>query len=657
VHPLILRQLRKAGIDPAVADPALARLLAAVSDAYLAADDDRRQLEHSLKLASEELYERNRRLQQELEQRAVLSEKLVHTTQHRAETERQYRAVFELSPVGVLAVDLATGCVLHVNDAMVGATGHSREQLLSLAFADLVAAAPGERATLATPEATRFGPQERRFRRRDGSTFDALVSGIRTTDELGRTVGWAIVQDISERKAFERQLAEAARRDRLTGLSTRTVFIERLDDAIARVRTGVQSVFAVFYLDFDRFKFVNDTLGHDAGDELLRQIATRLAALVAPDGGGEPEARSSIVSRFGGDEFLVLANGLAAPEDAVGFAERIVAALAPAYSIRGREVHSTASIGIVTSAECLTSAEEVVRKADVAMYEAKHLGRGRALLFNHAMHARLTRRVAIEHGLRRGLRAGEFRLVYQPIVDLTTGTVVSAEALLRWTHPTLGEIEPSEFVPLAEDAGLIVDLGRWLQREACAQLVRWRTEDPLHAPATVSVNLSRVEVALGAPMLAQVRDALAATGLPAGALQLEVTERGIVRDRDAARALLLDLRALGVRVAMDDFGTGDSSLGLLRHFPFDAIKIDRSFVEDLTASPDGLAVLHASVNLIENLGMTSIVEGVEQLSQVAVLQSLGCRCAQGLYFGGAVPPGEFLDAVRRRAAAAFQKTA
>jgi diguanylate cyclase (GGDEF)-like protein len=518
VHPLVARQLRKAGLEAPDADPRLAKFVAAVSEAYVAADQDRRQLEHSLNLASEELHGRNRRLEAELVRRA----------------------------------------------------------------------------------------------------------------------------------AMERELADAARRDRLTGLASRAYFLEKLERGVARIADGTQSLLAVLYMDFDRFKFVNDTLGHEAGDDLLLQIAARLRGEFGDGDGVTGAAPQVIVSRFGGDEFLLLLNDIHEPGEAVRVADRLLEVLAPTYRIRGREVHSTASIGVVTSDQCPVEADELVRNADVAMYEAKRAGRGRRVVFDRSMRTRLARRVAIEHALRHAVDRGEMRLAFQPIVELATGLATSAEALVRWTHPTLGDVRPAEFVPIAEETGLIVAIGEWVQREACETLKHWRTTDPEHAPETISVNVSRTELALGPRMLEQVRATLERTGLAPHRLQLEITEREIMRDPDVARNLLRALGDLGVKIAMDDFGTGNSSLGFLRNYPFDTIKIDRSFVQDLTASPDGLAVLHAAVTLIENLGMTSVVEGVEELGQVAVLQSLGCRAAQGHWFGYPVPGDQYLAILAAR---------
>jgi diguanylate cyclase (GGDEF)-like protein/PAS domain S-box-containing protein len=551
------------------------------------------------------------------------------------DSESSFRSLFELSPVGIAMNDLASGRFLQVNDALLQSSGHSREELLAMTYWDITPPdyAAEEQVQIDSMTRTRrYGPYEKEYLRKDGSRYPVLLSGISLTDAQGRDVIWSIVQDISQRKAFESELADAARRDKLTGLANRTQFMERLQQLVARCKGGERLLFGVLFLDFDRFKMVNDTLGHDAGDELLRQIGQRLRTSLRGGEDGAVENRGTLIARFGGDEFLVLLTDLSSSHVAERVAERLLNALAPAYTILGRDVHSTASIGIVTSEQCLESADAIVRNADVAMYEAKRDGRACSVVFNESMHVRLTRHVTIESGLRKALGTSQLSLVYQPIVELETGHTVSVEALLRWNHPVLGEISPSEFVPVAEESGLIVALGQWVLHEACLMLADWRSRDPASAPQSVSVNISRAELALGQRLLGRVRETLASTGLPAECLQLEVTEREVMRDPHASSSLMHDMRRLGVRLAMDDFGTGTSSLGCLHDYPFDVIKIDRSFVRDLAVNPDVLAVVHATLMLVENLGKGSVAEGVENAAQVAVLQSLGCRHAQGYFF-------------------------
>jgi diguanylate cyclase (GGDEF)-like protein/PAS domain S-box-containing protein len=563
-----------------------------------------------------------------------------------AGSEQRLRGLFELSPVGIALTDHATGEILQVNDALVACTGYPREDLAGLPF-DALFATPEEAAALRERlgQDGRYGPREAEFVRRNGERYAVQIASLRILADGGRPMVWSIVEDISERKQMQSELARAALTDRLTGLANRTAFLEALQCAMRRVEAAPDERYAVLFLDFDRFKVVNDTLGHDAGDELLRQIGERLRTTLRA-GSSRPGAGGNLVARLGGDEFAVLVAGARDVEHVVAIAERLLNALVVPYRIKGNDVHSSASIGIVTSDEPAQRADDVIRNADVAMYEAKRLGRARAVVFNEAMHARLARHVSVETALRQALGTPQLALVYQPIVDLANGRCTSAEALLRWRHPDLGDVSPSEFISIAEESGLIVPLGDWVLVEACRQFVAWREADPALAPRTVSVNVSRVQLALGDRLLARIREVLADTGMPPACLQLEVTEREVMRDPVGTRKLMAELRALGVRLAMDDFGTGTSSLACLRDYPFDVIKVDRSFVADVEQNPDVLAVMHATVTLVENLGMQSVAEGLEHASQVAVLQSVGCGYAQGWYFSPPVPGEAFLQTAR-----------
>jgi diguanylate cyclase (GGDEF)-like protein/PAS domain S-box-containing protein len=567
------------------------------------------------------------------------------------ESETKFRSLFELSPVGIALIDLHSGRYLEVNDALVAPTGYSRENLLRMSYRDVMPAndeAVDFARAGSAQDAHLYGPIETQCVRKDGSTYAVLLSGIRVTDAAGRRVVWSIVQDISRRKAMESELIDAAWRDKLTGLPNRALFMERLRKTVERVRQDGRPQFAVLFLDFDHFKVLNDTLGHRAGDELLRQIAQRLRdALDATDAIGLQET-GNLIARMGGDEFLILLDDLKTPSDACRIAERLLNNLAPVHQIFGSEVHATASVGIVTSDVCGTSAEEIVRNADVAMYEAKRAGRACSVVFNEAMHVRLTRHAMIETSLRRAIGTPELFLVYQPIIELSSGRMVSVEALARWNHPTLGAIPPSEFIPIAEGSGLIVAIGEWVLTEACQAMRRWLRQNPLRAPRTVSINVSRAELALGARLIERLRSTLRDVDLPAERLQLEVTEREVMRNPKASLEALHGLRDLGVKLAMDDFGTGTSSLAFLSEYPFDTIKIDRSFLKHLTSSRDVLAVIHATVNLVGNLDMICVAEGVEEASQVAVLQSLGCHCGQGYLFSRPATAEQLMNVLESR---------
>ena len=439
------------------------------------------------------------------------------------------------------------------------------------------------------------------MRHKDGRWIWIAVQGCvaeRTAD--GRPLLLAAAhRDISSRKAVESELSHAAHSDKLTGLANRPLLMERLARSVVRVRAGQQPRFAVLFLDFDHFKIINDTLGHEAGDDLLRQIAARLRASLRDSDAASRDAGSNLVARFGGDEFVVLINDISRHTDVSKVAERLLNSLAHAYTVQGREVYSTASIGIVTSEQCLESADAIVRNADVAMYEAKRAGRACSVVFNEAMHTRLIRHVSIESGLRKALEGSQLSLVYQPVVELDTGRIVSVEALLRWEHPELGSIAPAEFIPVAEESGLIVPLGEWVMHEACRAMATWRRQAPERAPPSVTINMSRAEMSLGSQLLQRIRGTLARHGLSSECLQIDVTEREVMRDPEASRRLMHSLRSMGVRLAMDDFGTGTSSLACLRDYPFDNIKIDRSFVQGLTANRDVLAVIHATITLVE----------------------------------------------------------
>jgi diguanylate cyclase (GGDEF)-like protein len=420
-----------------------------------------------------------------------------------------------------------------------------------------------------------------------------------------------------------------AHRDALTGLANRALFMRELARVTELLQRGEHPPITVLFLDFDRFKLINDTLGHEAGDDLLRQIAARLSLALRAAASVPRDPRRNFIGRIGGDEFLALLPCCSTREQAVATAERLLESLVWPYSLNGNDFNSSASIGIAVSDPSGTTAEDLVRNADVAMYEAKRAGRGLAVMFDEPMRSRLLRFAAIDTELRKALGTAQLRLVYQPIIDLGTGTTASVEALLRWKHPALGEVSPSEFIPVAEESNLILALGEWVQRQACTTLAGWRRTDPLHAPQSVCINISRTELALGSQLLRQVVAVLEDTGLPARCLELEVTEREVMRNPEAARDVLNRLRQMGVKTAMDDFGTGTSSLSVLRGYPFDTVKIDRSFLQDVMQNPDVLAVIHATISLVENLGMNSLAEGIQDGGQVALLQSLGCKYGQG----------------------------
>jgi diguanylate cyclase (GGDEF)-like protein/PAS domain S-box-containing protein len=438
----------------------------------------------------------------------------------------------------------------------------------------------------------------------------------------------AVSRDVTERQRAEQQIAYMAYHDPLTDLANRRLFYQHLQQALTQLRPGEH--LALQCVDLDHFKGVNDTLGHAAGDALLRQAADRLRSCVA---------EGSMVARLGGDEFAIVQTGLRGPEEAAALARRIIEVLDEDYWIDDQPAVAGASIGIALVSDKGAAPEEVVRNADIALYRAKADGRGTFRFFEGAMDEEVRRRQELRAGLRRALERGEFELYFQPVVALRTGEVTCFEALLRWHHPDRGMISPAEFIPVAEETGMITRLGEWALRTACNEAARW----PL--PIGVAVNLSPAQ--FRNPGLPQaVSGALAESGLPAGRLVLEITESVLLQEDQTNLAILRELGRLGLRIALDDFGTGFSSLAYLLRFPFDKIKIDRSFVAGLPAK-ESKAVIRAVVSMSRSLGISVTAEGVETAEQRDALRRLGCSDAQGYLFSRPVPASEVMALVGR----------
>ena len=437
--------------------------------------------------------------------------------------------------------------------------------------------------------------------------------------------GWvATHEDITARRQSEVLIAHMAHHDALTELPNRALFRDRLEQALTRARAD-GTMAAILCLDLDHFKDVNDTLGHALGDLLLKQAARRIAGLVR---------KGDILARLGGDEFAVVMGDIGSPGDAAALARRIVDAVAAPFDLDGHEALIGISIGIAvhTAAEA-DDVDRFVRSADLALYRAKADGRGAYRFFEPAMDRWLQARKALERDLRQALVDEQFEVYYQPQVDLGTGRIIGAEALVRWHHPTRGLVLPGEFIPFAEETGLIVPIGAWVLRRACARAAAWR-------PLGLAVNLSPVQIRQP-ELFACVARTLQETGLEPHRLELEITEGVLLHDTEATLATLRRLKDLGVRIAMDDFGSGYSSLGYLRRFPFDRLKIDRNFVQDLGSSTDAGAIVQAMIGLGRSLGMPAIAEGVETQAQVDLLRLEGCAEAQGFFFGRSMPGAEF----------------
>jgi diguanylate cyclase (GGDEF)-like protein/PAS domain S-box-containing protein len=435
--------------------------------------------------------------------------------------------------------------------------------------------------------------------------------------------GWVATQeDITERRRAERQIAHLAHYDALTDLPNRVLFREQLERELGRARRGEQ--LAVLYIDIDEFKSVNDSLGHPAGDELLKAVASRLRGCVR---------ETDFVARLGGDEFAIVQTGVKQPGDVLELVKRFYETVREPYECLGHQVRTDASIGIAMAPDDGTSLDQLLKSADLAMYGAKADGRRTYRFFEPEMDARVKARRTLELDMRQTIADHAFELRYQPVVDLANNEIVGCEALLRWNHPVRGMISPAEFIPIAEETGLICEIGDWVLATACAEATNWPTGIKL------AVNVSPVQFKSHAFSL-KVANALAASGLSTNRLELEITEAVLIRDDEAALSMLQHLRAVGVRIALDDFGTGYSSLSYLRRFPFDKIKIDRSFVNDLANAEGSSSIVQAVINIAKARNMTTTAEGVETEQQKQMLVSLGCTEMQGYLFSQALPVAE-----------------
>ena len=463
--------------------------------------------------------------------------------------------------------------------------------------------------------------------RKDGSVFPAFVTDSPVCDDDGVPIGMIGVSvDISERKQLEQRLLHQAFHDALTGLPNRNLFLDRTRHALSLSRRNDQAV-AVLFLDLDNFKIVNDSLGHDVGDQLLVTVAERILGCLR---------EGDTAARLGGDEFAVLLENLDTAGAAAVVAQRLLEALRSPLNLGGHEMFVTPSIGIAIGTASAELAENLLRDADVAMYTAKRNGRARFEIFEPAMGSTALERLELEQDLRRAIERDELALHYQPVVDLSEGSLAGFEALLRWDHPTRGRIAPDVFIPVAEETGLVVPIGSWALRTACHQLRDWQHAWPDSQGINISVNLSGRQ--FKEPGLAKlVAQVLRETGLAPGCLNLEITETIMMADEVGTSAVLRELEQLGVTLAIDDFGTGYSSFGMLRHFPVDTLKIDRSFVDELGAGSDDSVIVAGVVGLAHGLGLRVVAEGVETLGQLERLHDLGCDLGQGYYFARPLP--------------------
>jgi diguanylate cyclase (GGDEF)-like protein/PAS domain S-box-containing protein len=542
-------------------------------------------------------------------------------------SETRYRLLFEQNLAAVYRTDLEDR-ILECNEAFSRMLGLATlEEALGRRL-DELSDAPDVHQAFATrlKSAGSLENVELRLRRADGTPVWILENATLLGDP--RSASTTILRtcvDITRRKAAEEQLLHDALHDALTGLPNRALFLERLRHAVSRARRQ-NARYAVLFLDLDRFKLVNDGLGHDAGDRLLVAIAERLRGCVR---------ESDTFARFGGDEFTLLLEDVEGVSEATRTALRVQEELSRPFLVDGQDLFTTASVGIAVGDGATSSAEDLVRDADTAMYRAKALGKARYEVFDPAMRERAITMLEMETDLRHALERGELVVHYQPIVSLGDGKLLGFEALVRWQHPKKGLLLPLEFIPLAEETGLVSPLGRWVVDEACAALRRWRALGPSTRGLAMSVNVSSRQ--FGAPELVdQLAEILQKHEVPPGALTLEITESVLVDHGDAAASILETIRALGVGHALDDFGTGYSSLSYLHRLPLSNLKIDRSFVERIDTDPKKARIVSAIVELAGALQLEVIAEGVESPGQLARLVDARCARGQGFHFSAAV---------------------
>jgi diguanylate cyclase (GGDEF)-like protein len=519
-----------------------------------------------------------------------------------------------------------------VNDAAAVHYGFDRESFLKLTLLDVVPQRDRnaiEHAIRNNPGAGRSPSHLWQHVKADGTEIDVLTYW-RNTTFCGRPAQLVAIVDVTAKRQAEARIAHMAHHDALTGLPNRVLFHDHLEHALLSVRR-YNDTLAVLYLDLDHFKNVNDGLGHPTGDKVLVAAAERLRKCLRD---------CDMAARFGGDEFAVLQIGLAGPHEAGTLSDRIVTLLSEPYDIDGQLVEIGASAGIALAPIDGETAEQLLTNADMALYQAKEDGRRTFRFFQPGMGVSLQARRTLELDLRNALGAGELEVYYQPLVTLATGVISGFEALLRWHHPLRGMVAPGQFIPLAEETGLIVPIGEWVLRQACAEAAAWPDD------LKVAVNLSPVQFKKG--NLPQVVFAtLASTGLPAARLELEITESVFLAESKTNLATLRSLRALGVSISMDDFGTGYSGLSYLRAFPFDKIKIDRSFISELGESGDCMAIMQAITTLGWSLGIPTLAEGVETKKQLAWVRAAGCTEMQGYLFSRPVPASEIAGLVNR----------
>jgi diguanylate cyclase (GGDEF)-like protein/PAS domain S-box-containing protein len=546
------------------------------------------------------------------------------TEQDLGRSEARLRTLLESMSEGLLQVD-GRDRIVYMNNRICEMTGYSQDELIGKDWSSLLDE-KGSDFVNAINERRKDGLSDQyeiSIRTKSGDALWVMVGGAPVYDAQGNVSGsMGVFTDISDRKESEKRLLHDAMHDGLTGLANRSLFMEHLRVMLKRSRNRKAVPFALLYLDYDRFKVINDSLGHAEGDKLLKYIARRLESCVRP---------GDLIARLGGDEFVILLSEITDTAEALLVAERIQNDLKVAFDLGGREIYTTASIGITLSTSGYQSADDMLRDADIAMYYAKSRGKAQYQIFDQAMHKNASRKLQIETEMRGALQRREFEVLYQPILRLDSGGLIGFEALLRWMHPKRGIISPEEFIPLAEENGLIVKLGEMVIENSCKQLRSWQTILPGAESLTMSVNLSSKEF-LQLDLVERISGHLRESGLDPRFLKLEITESHIMENSETAGSVMHRMRDLGIEMCLDDFGTGYSSLSYLHRLPVSCLKIDRTFIGRMTQTDENREIVETIVRLGQNLKMQVVAEGIETMQQFTELTEMGCEFGQGYLF-------------------------
>lgn len=576
------------------------------------------QLENKVKERTSEIIKTHDKLKSEIHEHKQTLETLAHS-------QKQFKAVVENTPDIIVRFNPQL-CYVYVNPAIEKVTGILAQKFIGKTNVELNL--PQEICRIWDYKLQRVFKtgQQTEFESNLPTSWGTKYYHTRLVPELAKDSSvefvLSIARDITALKQAEAKLIHDAFHDSLTGLPNRALFVERLERSLAVVKRHPDYRFAVLFLDVDRFKVVNDSLGHMIGDQLLNALARRLEMCLRA---------GDTVARIGGDEFTILLDDLKDLNDVTNVVNRINMSLTGAFNLSGHEVFSTISIGITLSTNTYNLAEELIRDADIAMYRAKALGKARHEIFDFSMYSQAAQLLQLEMDLRRAVERQEFQVHYQPIVSLETYKIIGFEALVRWQHPQHGLVSPERFISLAEETGLIVPIGYWVLREACRQMRAWQLEFTTHPPLTISVNISSKQFSQP-NLIEEIRKILQDTGLEASSLKLEITETVLMENHESATAMLLQLQQMNIQLHLDDFGIGYSSLSYLHRFPSSALKIDRSFVINLGADEKNLEIVQAIISLALSLNIDVIADGVETMEQLRQLQIKKCKHAQGYIF-------------------------